>query len=302
MTSPSEGRTGVLLMAYGSPASASAEDIEAYYTHIRRGHRPTHEQVEEVRRRYEAIGGVSPLVERTQAQLRGVQEALGHQFHVVLGMKHGSPMIEDAIAGLIADKYHRAVAVVLAPHYSKLSVGEYLERAHAAAGGRVSLVEVGSWHLIPGFLDLLAERVEDALAGMPDGTEVVFTAHSLPARIVELNDPYPTQVHETAEAVAGRARVARWSTAWQSAGRTDEPWLGPDIVEVIRARAAAGAPGVLVCPAGFVSDHLEVLYDLDVVAAAAAADVDIAFGRTASLNDDPWLCSALAAEIRERLE
>src|SRR5205823_2121386 len=216
-----------------------------------------------------------------------------------LGMKHAPPFVEDGMRQLRAAGVSRAIGLVLAPHYSALSVGEYAERALAAAG-EMPFTMIESWHLEDGYLDLVAARVRDALADVPAGSEVVFTAHSLPARVLDIGDPYPDQLRATADAVARRAGLGRWSTAWQSAGRTPEPWLGPDVLDVVRELAAGGAPGMVVCPAGFVSDHLEVLYDLDVEAAAVARDIGLPFARTASLNDDPALCHTLAQVVTRR--
>lgn len=288
---------GVLLMAYGTPERA--EDLEAYYTDIRRGRPPPAELLDDLRRRYDAIGGLSPLAARSRAQAAGLQAALDAgapgRFRVELGYKHAHPSIEEAAGALVASETGRAVALVLAPHYSALSVGQYLERAVAATAG-AELRPVRSWHLEPGLVDLLAERVVDALRRFPDErrVELLITAHSLPERVLAMNDPYPEQLRETAEAVAAAARVDRWRLAWQSAGRTPEPWLGPDILDVVRTLPAAGAEGVVVCPAGFVADHLEVLYDVDVEAKAVAASVGLRLVRTASLNDDPRFLDVLA--------
>lgn len=287
----SERARGLLVMAYGTPASL--DEVAAYYTHIRRGRPPTPEQVADLVRRYEAIGGVSPLRQRTEAQAACIRTRLGGGWRVALGYKHTAPFVEDAAATLRGCA--PVVGLVLAPHYSALGVGEYLARA---AEVLAALVGVRSWHLEGGYVEGLATRVREALAEMPEGTEVVFTAHSLPARVLELGDPYPDEVRETASAVAARAGVERWSTAWQSAGRTPEPWLGPDVLEVIRDRADAGVPGIVVCACGFVSEHLEVRYDLDVDAARVAAECGIAFARTRSLDDDPALCAALAGVVR----
>jgi len=295
--------TAVLLMSYGSPASPG--EVEAYYTGIRRGRPPTAAQLADLRRRYDAIGGLSPLAERTRAQAVGVQRALDEaepgRFRVLCGTKHASPSIEDGVRAAAGAGLTELVAVVLAPHYSALSVGEYLERARAE-GDRagVAVTEVRSWHLEPGLVAALAERLDAALAeaGTPrEATEVLVTAHSLPARVLDIGDPYPDQLRETAEAVTAAAGVTRWRVAWQSAGRTPEPWLGPDVLEAVAAAAADGARGVVVCPAGFTSDHLEVLYDLDVEARAAAERHGVRFARTASLNDDPALCRTVAGVV-----
>ncbi|HEV3354609.1 MAG TPA: ferrochelatase [Acidimicrobiales bacterium] len=293
---------GVVLMAYGTPATPA--DVEAYYTHVRRGRPPTPDQLADLQRRYDAIGGTSPLLERTEAQRRGVQGALDRHgsFVVELGMKHAPPFIEDAIERVAERGPTRAIGVVLAPHYSRLSVGEYEERGRQAAAGRLDFTMVPSWYDAPPYLDALAERVEKALAALPPNTEVVFTAHSLPARIMEDGDPYPDQLHATADAVAVRAGLTKWRVGWQSAGRTPEPWIGPDIGEVIDELAAGGdVEGVLVCPAGFTSDHLEILYDLDVEARARARSLGLAFARTESLNDDPRLCEAVAGAVLQRV-
>jgi ferrochelatase len=289
----------VLLMAYGSPARP--EDVEAYYTDIRRGRPPTAEQLADLRRRYDAIGGVSPLAARTEAQRAALQHALGDEIPVVLGFKHVSPSIEDAVASIDAD---RIVALVLAPHYSALSVGEYLGRACAAAAGR-TVVGIRSWATMPAYVDFLASEVSRAQRELPEGTKVLFTAHSLPARVEAMGDPYVAELRSTAEAVAERAGLAawsQWSTAWQSAGRSPEPWLGPDVRTVIDDLAGTGrGTGVLVCPCGFVSDHLEVLYDLDVEARTVAESAGIAFARTAVPNDDPSVIAGLAALVRDAL-
>jgi protoporphyrin/coproporphyrin ferrochelatase len=286
-------------MAYGTPATPA--DVEAYYTHVRRGRPPTPEQLADLRRRYEAIGGTSPLLARTQEQAAGVRAALGEGFLVQLGMKHAPPFVEDGVAALAGAGVDRIVGLVLAPHYSALSVGEYAKRAEATAmEAGVPLTMVTSWHLAGGYLDLLAGFVRDEVDGLgADPVEVVFTAHSLPTRILDMGDPYPDQLAETAAAVASRAGVERWSVGWQSAGRTPEPWIGPDILAVLPALAGAGMAGVVVCAAGFVSDHLEVLYDLDVEARAAAEALGLAFTRTRSPNADPAFCAILAEVIRD---
>ena len=297
--------TGVVVMAYGTPASA--DEVEAYYTHVRRGRPPTAEQLADLVRRYDAIGGTSPLLERTRAQVDAIAAALERRspgtYRVALGMKHAAPFVEDAVASLAAGGVDDVVALVLAPHYSRLSVGEYHERVAKAAAdhGLPTPRTVDSWHLEPAYLDLLAERVDAARRTVPDGSKIVFTAHSLPARILDEGDPYPDQLHQTAAAVAERTGLAEWSgwaVAWQSAAVTPEPWLGPDIRDVIRDLAGTGrSPGSVVCPIGFVSDHLEILYDLDVDAAGVAAEEGLAFARTDSLNDDPRLMEALAGVV-----
>jgi len=285
-------------MAYGTPATR--DDVEAYYTHVRRGRPPTEEQLADLRRRYEAIGGTSPLLERTQEQATGISAALGDGFRVELGMKHAPPFIEDGVAALVAAGITDIVGLVLAPHYSVLSVGEYAKRAEAtAAEAGVTLTMVKSWHLASGYVALLAGLVRSEVERLgADPVEVVFTAHSLPTRILDMGDPYPDQLAETAQAVAAQAGVDRWSVGWQSAGRTPEPWIGPDLLAILPTLVEAGAAGVVVCAAGFVSDHLEVLYDLDVEGRAEAGGLGLAFTRTPSPNADPAFCATLADVVR----
>ncbi|MDQ4131561.1 MAG: ferrochelatase [Actinomycetota bacterium] len=295
---------GVLVMDYGSPTGPEA--IGAYYTHIRHGRPPSEAQLADLERRYEAIGGVSPLREITRAQANGIQQGLDGwapgRYRVYHGSKHAPPFIEDAVGRMRAEDVERAIGLVLAPHYARLSVGSYIERARDAAGGAIDFTFVESWHLADGYVSFLADEVTEALARMPDdlqpGTHVLFTAHSLPAWIVEEGDPYARQLRETAEAVADRIDVPRWSTAWQSAGATPEAWLGPDVAEVMRELAEEDSvDAVIVCPCGFVADHLEVLYDLDVEARRVANDLGIAFDRTAMPNSDPRFTETLAKVV-----
>ncbi|HVF20420.1 MAG TPA: ferrochelatase [Mycobacteriales bacterium] len=295
------GRVGVLAMAYGTPRDR--DDIAAYYTDIRRGHPPTDEQLAALVARYDALGGTFPLREITERQVDALQAGLGarapEQFTVVLGTKHSQPSIAEGVAALAADGIDRAVGVVLAPHWSTVSVGQYAARA-AAAGEQhgVAVETIPSWHLLPAYVDFLAGAVTDALAELP-GAEVLFTAHSVPARVVEMGDPYPQQLRETAEAVAAQLDLPTWSIGWQSAGRTADPWLGPDVLEVVRDRAAAGSPGLVVCACGFTADHLEVAYDLDIEAARLARQLSLPFGRTRSVNADAAVLDGLAGLVFE---
>jgi ferrochelatase len=297
-------------MAYGTPGSP--EEIEPYYTDIRRGNPPPPDLLADLVRRYDAIGGISPLAERTRAQATGLAAALegrGAPVAVTIGLKHAAPRIEAAVDELIASGVRRIVGLVLAPHYSRGSVQQYLDRARSRAAevdAGVEVLGIESWHLEPAYLDFLAAGVRNRLAELPARTKVLFTAHSLPQRVVAGGDPYPEQLRATAEAVAGRVDLVPWSTwavAWQSAGRTPDPWLGPDILEVLRDLAATGrAEGALVCPCGFVADHLEVLYDLDIEAEGLAAELGLAFARTPVLNDDPAVLGALADRVLALLE
>ncbi len=290
-------------MAYGTPASPA--DVETYYTHIRRGNAPTREQLADLVRRYDAIGGTSPLAQRTEAQRSVLEAALEARApgrcQVVLGQKHAAPFIEDAAATLAAGGVEAIVGLVLAPHFSRFSVGQYQERLAVAAGEHdLPVASVESWHLEPSYLAFLTAAVTNGLAPMPERAKLLFTAHSLPERVL-VDDPYPDQLRASAAAVAeaaGLDRWAGWALAWQSAGRTPEPWRGPDILEVLRDLAATGrADGVLVCPQGFVSDHLEVVYDLDIEARGLADELGLAFARTRALNDHTTVLGALADRV-----
>jgi protoporphyrin/coproporphyrin ferrochelatase len=296
----------VLVMAYGSPADPGG--LEAYYTHIRHGRPPTPALLAELRGRYEAIGGRSPLLDITRAQasaLRGALRAAGHgDVDVAVGMKHAPPFLEDAARGLARSGAEHVVGLVLAPHYSRMSVQQYGDRVRDALGDGPRLALVRSWATAHGYVRYLASAVRDALARLGDaaaGAEVVFTAHSLPETILDAGDPYPEELRATATAVAAAAGLAHWSIAWQSAGRTAERWIGPDILELIPELVERRATGVVVCPAGFVADHLEVLYDLDVEAATAARAFGLPFARTAMPNADRALAATLAGVVGAHL-
>ena len=296
---PGGPRVGVLVMAHGTPGRP--EDLEAFYTRIRRGRPPSAEQLDDLRRRYDAIGGLSPLAARTDAQVAGLASRLAAarpgRYEVRFGAKHTRPSIEDGAAALVG--VDRVVGLVLTPHRSSMGSGEYLARA-AEAVAPVPFVPIPHWYRAPGFAELMAERVTRARAGLgPDGPRavVVFTAHSLPERVRTAGDPYPAEVAESAELIARAAGLAGWEVAWQSAGRTPEPWIGPDLLEVVRQLAAGGVGAVVVCPVGFVADHLEVLYDVDVEARAVAESAGIRLARTDSLNDDPAFLDVLARVV-----
>ncbi len=299
------GLVGVLVMAYGTPRAS--EEIEPYYTDIRRGNPPTPEALADLTRRYDAIGGVSPLAQLTESQAAAIQAALEAavpgRFRVAIGLKHATPKIEEAARQLVADGAETVVGLVLAPHFSSFSVGQYLTRAaDALSETGTPFRGVESWATEPDLVDFLGTTVmsrRDALrAAGHDRIHVLFTAHSLPERILRSGDPYPEELASTAAAVAGRAGLADddWDVGWQSAGRTPEPWLGPDILDAIDG-LAGDADAVVVCPCGFVADHLEVLYDLDIEAAARAEEAGLGFARTDSVNADRAVMNALARRV-----
>lgn len=297
-------------MSYGTPESL--EGIETYYTHIRRGNVPTPEQLQDLVSRYEAIvGGVFPLRENTNQQVSTLEATLNqngdqteNEFVCYQGLKHAAPFIEDGIEQMAKDGIKRAVGIVLAPHYSVMSVGSYIKRAQAKAtelGIDMSFVE--HYHLHPKLIQALSQRVsakldqfEEAGANRED-VRVLFSAHSLPKRIVEMGDPYPDQLLETSRAIAEQTGVTSWQFSWQSAGRTAEPWLGPDILDTLQELSAEQIENVLVAPVGFVSDHLEVLYDLDIEAQAISKELDMRLMRIDSLNSDPLYMETLRDEI-----
>jgi protoporphyrin/coproporphyrin ferrochelatase len=284
-------KTAVVLMAYGSPGRI--EDIRPYLEDIREGRPVSDEAVAELTKRYRRIGGRSPLDEITERQRAALERELGVPVYV--GMKHWRPRIAEAVEASLAGGAERVVGVVLAPHYSALSIAGYRKRQEAALDGRADLRFVESWHDHEPFLAVLADRVRGTDA------HVVFTAHSLPERILAIGDPYRDQLLETSRLVAERAGIERWSFAFQSASETGEPWLGPDILEELDALHAQGVREVLVCPVGFVSDHLEILWDLDVAARARAAELGLRLDRIESLNDDPAFIRALAELVRQAL-
>ncbi len=275
---------GLLAMAYGTPRDR--DDVERYYTDIRRGRPPSPEQLAALTARYDAIGGTFPLREITAAQVAGLREELG--WPVALGYRHAAPTIEDGVALLRAEGVTHPVGLVLAPHYSAVSVGAYAARARGVP-------TIRSWHLLPAYLTFLAGAIREALT---PGAEVVFTAHSIPLAAAA-GDPYPDQVRATAEAVAAYAGLDRWSVAYQSAGRTPEPWLGPSLLDVIRSRDPGSQ--IVVCPCGFTGDHLEVAYDLDIEAAAVAREAGVGFARTRTVGADPAVLAGLAQLVRDHL-
>jgi ferrochelatase len=310
-------------MAYGT--ASGPDDIERYYTDIRGGRAPSPEHLEELRERYAAIGNVFPLLDTTRAQAEGLVERLnarsvdGWTFRAYLGMKHSPPFIPEGIAAMRADGVERGVGIVMAPHWSGMSVETYLERVEQATddGGGPSFSFVRSYHDHPAFVAFLADRVAEALDRLDPSERgralVVFSAHSLPVRAVadgmlrckacdcDASCRYRDGLQRTADLVAARVGLPHHAIGFQSAGRTSDPWWGPPVEDVIVEAAAAGYPAVVVCSAGFVADHLEVLYDLDIEARAVAEDVGLRFERTRMPNADPAYLDVLAAVVGDHL-
>jgi ferrochelatase len=291
---------GVMLMAYGGPDSL--DDVEPYLLDVRGGRATAPELVAEVRHRYALIGGRSPLLKLTRAQAAGLQSALGADYRVYVGMRHWHPYIKEALAEVAADGIERLVALAMAPHYSKMSVGAYMQRvgeARAALLPGLQVSEISSWKTHPLFLDALAEKTQAALARFgSEEVEIIFSAHSLPERILQGGDPYPQELQETVHGLVARLGPVRWQFAYQSAGSTGEKWLGPEVGQVIARLAAQGKRSILVQPVGFVCDHVEILHDIDIVYIQQAKELGVHLERTESLNDSPLLIAALADLVR----
>lgn len=297
-----EAPFGVLLVAYGAPSTV--DDVEPYLLDVRGGRPTSPEMVTAFQQRYQAIGGGSPLLDRTNKQAAALAGALGGTVPVYVGMRHWHPYIRDVFQQVRADRVTRVVALALAPHFSTMSIGAYAQRIEEARGDIVTTM-VRQWFDHPGFLDAVAERVREGLrrfpAGVRDEVPILFTAHSLPERILADGDPYEEQLRASVAGVLSRIgpRHRPHRFAYQSAGQAGGPWLGPDAADVIQSLAAAGSRHLLVCPIGFVSDHLEVLYDVDIEYRQLAAASGIQLERTASLNASPLLIEALAALVEE---
>jgi ferrochelatase len=303
MTEP----VGVLVMAYGGPGSL--DEIPGYLADIRAGRTTPQHVVEEITENYRAIGGRSPLLEVSRRQVDALAAALGDDYHCYLGMRHWSPWIEQVVGEMVEDGIERAVGLVLTPHFSSLSVARYEQKVADGLElyrGRIEFEQIESYHDAPGLIEAFAARVEEGLSRWADEergrVHVVFSAHSLPERVLAEGDPYDAQCRETARLVAERAGLPeeRWSWSYQSAGRTPEPWAGPDLGEHLEELAARGVRDVVAVPVGFVSDHVELLFDVDIRARAVADRVGIRLERPPALNDDPVFIETLARLVSQR--
>jgi ferrochelatase len=287
-------KTGVLLMAHGTPSSL--DEMPEYLKLVRGGRPPSDELVAEMRHNYAAIGSRSPLTDITEAQGAALASKLGGGVPVAVGMRNWKPFIKDAIAGLASRGVTRIVGIPMAPQFSTLSVQKYIDTATAALPAGVTFDPVHSFHAHPLLLDAFAERVR---AAEPKPQElVVFTAHSLPRKAVDGGDRYPDEVAATARGVAERAGVTRYEVAWQSAGRTPEPWLGPDLAAMIDEQSGRGFRKFLIVPIGFVCDHTEILFDIDVQGAQVAREFATSLRRTESLNTSPTFIAMLEDLVR----
>jgi protoporphyrin/coproporphyrin ferrochelatase len=299
---------GVLLMAYGGPGSL--HDVPGYLADIRSGRPTPHAVVQEITDHYRQIGGRSPLRALSERQRDGLSARLpAPHWRCYLGMRHWSPWIEEVVAAMAADGIRRAVGIVLAPQYSAMNTERYFQKVAAGQelyGTSIDFAFVKDWHDSPPLLEALARRAREGVGRWPAeeraGVHVVFCAHSLPARVIAEGDPYDAQLRETAQQVAHRAGIPEdhWSWSYMSAGKSPEPWLGPDLPEHLRELAGRGVRAVVCLPVGFVADHVEVLYDVDIEARAAATGAGIRLERPPSLNDDPLFIEALATAVSAR--
>ena len=293
----------VLLMAYGSPNSL--DEVGEYLLQVRGGRLPTPEEVDRLRERYRQVGGQTPLVKITLAQAKALEAKLqsgGLDSKVHVGMKHWHPFIEDVVEKIVSNGAPGIIGLALAPHYSKLSIGGYsdaVNRGLARIERPVPFTMVESWHDQQSLITALSRRVQEGLEMFNDPSRavVLFTAHSLPKKFVQDDDPYWRQLQETGQLVASKSGIKSWDFAFQSAGQPIDSWMGPSIKEKITELSGKGFRELLVCPVGFVSDHLEILYDLDIEAKSYASSLGARLERTVSLNDDPEFINAIASRL-----
>lgn len=295
---------GVLLMTYGTPQSL--EKVEEYYTNIRGGRRPTDAEIENLRLRYEAIGGTSPLIRITESLREKLQRRLADQGSDTLvysAMRHSEPFIADIVKKAAGDGVEDLLSIALAPHYSKMSVGSYVlavEMANAVLPRRMKLDSVSSWHKNPRLIKAWASRIRSAEQKLPETYSLVFSAHSLPEKILASGDPYRYQLIETCESISAAIRRNEWSFSFQSAGHTREPWLGPDLLEHLQRQYGQGFRSFLIAPIGFVADHLEILYDIDIECKRWAEKNGSQLARCDSLNDSDDFAGCLHSLILEK--
>lgn len=302
---------GLLVMAYGTPYKE--EDIERYYTHIRHGRKPSPEMLEDLRSRYEAIGGISPLAKITTEQAKALEEHLNHiqddiEFKMYQGLKHIEPFIEDAVAQMHEDGMEEAVSLVLAPHFSTFSVKAYNGRAkeEAESLGGPTITSVESWYKEPKFIEYWANQVKQTFASMTEEERehavLIVSAHSLPEKIIAAGDPYPSQLQETADLIAEAAGVKNVEIGWQSAGNTPEPWLGPDVQDLTRdLYNEKDYKAFVYIPVGFVADHLEVLYDNDYECKVVTEELGVSYYRPEMPNAKPEFIDCLATVVLKEL-
>jgi len=305
-----ENKIGLLVMSYGTPRSLA--EVESYYTHIRGGRKPSPAMLSQLIQRYEKIGGISPLSRITHEQIEKLNEKLNevnssYSFKLYLGQKHVYPFIEDAVQQMKNDGIEKAISLVLSPHYSSFSTESYHQRAREESEkiNGPTFISIKSWYKEPHFLTYWSRELKGIYSSIPsdkkEQTMVIFTAHSLPERILELGDPYPDQILENAKLIAQQVNLPYYSVAWQSAGRSPEPWLGPDILEKMRLLYIEGYRSVIVCPIGFVAEHLEVLYDNDYECGKVARELGMEYYRPAMPNANDLFIESLASTVLKTL-
>jgi ferrochelatase len=301
---------GVFLLAYGTPESL--DDVEPYFTHIRGGRKPSPEAVANLRERYRLVGGRTPLKDLTFATADKLQARLDAEapgrYRVYVGMKHWHPFIAETMPHIAADGVRDVVALALAPHYSRMSVGgyrRYVDEANATLEQPLQMTFIERWHDHPGFRRLIADRIVAARAELPpdlrDQALILFSAHSLPERILSWNDPYPDELRESAAGIAGLLGLTDWRLCYQSAGMTGEPWLGPDILDYLEELHGEGVRAVVSAPFGFVAEHLEVLWDIDREAQDKAAELGMELRRIRMPNADDEFVDVLVSLVRDAL-
>lgn len=291
----------VLMMAHGTPERL--DQMEEYLVRVLGGRPPSRALVEEMRGNYAAIGGRSPLTELTYTQARALEKVLGPRFRVFVAMRNWHPLIEDVVPKVLETGAERIVGLPMAPQFSLLSVGKYLDVLQKAVPEDLPLTLVRSWYDHPGLLDAFAEKSREAIEDDGPFDEILFTAHSLPERVKDIGEPpYPAQVRETADGVARRLGLTEWRLVYQSAGRTPEPWLGPGLLDMLSNLASADCRRVLVVPIGFVCDHSEILFDIDIQAKQFAADLGLELHRSESLNSSSTFIRALADIVGSHLD
>lgn len=310
MTLPTDQGTitnHLMVMAYGGPDKL--DDVAPYLLDVR-NYRPTPDHItEEIRGRYRQIGGRSPILELTVQEAAGIEEELNHlaapgeRWKVWVAMRHWKPFIKDVMAEMEGAGVTQTVGLVMAPHYSRMSIGAYYKRVEAAESP-IEVIPVNQWHLLPGYLDALIERIGDALEKFPEDVRadvpIVFSAHSLPEKIQEWDDPYPHVLQETVAALVERLPGRTWTWAYQSAAMTPDPWLGPDAGSVIERLHTEGHDNILICPIGFVCEHVEILFDIDVEYQHLAEKLGVHLERIEMLNAHPSMLKGLAGLVRER--
>lgn len=310
MTLPTDQGTitnHLMVMAYGGPDKL--DDVAPYLLDVR-NYRPTPDHItEEIRGRYRQIGGRSPILELTVQEAAGIEEELNHlaapdeRWKVWVAMRHWKPFIKDVMAEMEGAGVTQTVGLVMAPHYSRMSIGAYYKRVEAAESP-IEVIPVNQWHLLPAYLDALIERIGDALEKFPEDVRadvpIVFSAHSLPEKIQEWDDPYPHVLQETVAALVERLPGRTWTWAYQSAAMTPDPWLGPDAGSVIERLHTEGHDNILICPIGFVCEHVEILFDIDVEYQHLAEKLGVHLERIEMLNAHPSMLKGLAGLVRER--